>query len=182
MAKNQTLRFSIDAPKDAITLAKEQAKLEKESSSLNRARLIWKWAAAMLVPMLAVTTHLSPAGGPLGVFLAPWIIGPFGLLLSHLYFVDLEWSVYRRFSDLELLDQHKCTQVLAWCETHPVIAAYQSAVVAERLLVNGDFKAMGSWVCEFDAENASARAAQACARLRTPTSSAQPSGEGMQPA
>jgi hypothetical protein len=125
-----------------------------------------------LLGKLKVWSEVSLAGfmvGVIAVVVCVWYIGTsprleavlalFSTQLAVLFMLNERCDALRAGLDaLNEFDPADCPQVLAWCQAHPELAAYQTqAANMPRSLVKGEAAAMGKWVASIASRAEQAR-------------------------
>jgi hypothetical protein len=98
---------------------------------------------------VAATVGAWLAGAELVAMVAAAVVAALlGVLVIAFCKLDERCGALRGALDaLDELDPADCPQVLAWCQAHPELAAYQTQVAnMQRSLVKGEAAAMREWV------------------------------------
>jgi hypothetical protein len=128
------------------------------------------WVTALLLGALLPTTWVVSSAvaaavgarlagaAPVAMVVAAAVAALLTVFAIALFKVDERCGDQKAALDaLDELDPADCPQVLAWCQAHPELAAYQTQVAnMQRSLVKGEAAAMRKWVASiaFRAERA----------------------------
>lgn len=170
--------------------------LRERDAVIKRCRRLDRWivlgmgavAAAATAGMAAAAAGMAAAAATGKLMLVGEAVGPWGVLgasATAITGMAVAVAAYSRFVDdprtaaqaeveaLDLLPPDQCPSVLALCQQHPALAAYQAAVLAQRReLVIGEARAMEGWVSAQASQVTESQRAdlehQACMALKQP--------------
>jgi hypothetical protein len=169
------MKFELNStPPSAGDIAAERVAQTRTLAALRSREQRFLGGVTLAMGVSAATVHAVFGAGPSllaeAIVAATIIPAVVASIVAHGQLIDTPRSdATRALSGLTILAAERCPEVLAWCQSDPVVAAYQTAVARQgRMLVKGELAAIKRWLDVAATRKAQAEELAACERLMRP--------------